>query len=455
MALSIDGNNHNTNNEDPKVEMMKPQKNGVELPFCGRCCDFKLTWEMFKILKCGHNFCRFCMHEYVASCLRDNIIMVPCPDPKCKVKYGPEYFCSLLPFEVFKRWQKVIKDCNTPILDKQLDKNPIHVADDEENNDVKEDATILSSSLISLGVAHSSRTQLSPSLVSGLPHCLRTGTQARRCSLGSGLSHGLWSPTQSRSLAFPAIVITDGRSSRSRDWSSSSLPVSHRLAVSPAPSLRSSLPAEEAAGPGASPRCQQLSPSASFAQPEASPDLELAAVQLSFRFMTLEMDLAILVMKCPEPKCKGILEPQNCISIIPKEVFERWENALCENLVLATSKKFYCPFKDCSAMLVNDDGNEVVTCPECPHCHRLFCAQCKVAWHGGMKCGEFMSLNENEREKEDLMVMNLAKAKRWRRCSKCRIYVEKNEGCSHISCRCGHHFCYVCGKPWNKYHGCI
>ncbi|RYR24346.1 hypothetical protein Ahy_B02g057842 isoform C [Arachis hypogaea] len=45
-----------------------------------------------------------------------------------------------------------------------------------------------------------------------------------------------------------------------------------------------------------------------------------------------------------------------------------------------------------------------------------------------------MSLNKNEREKEDLMVMNLAKAKRWRRCSKCRIYVEKNKECSHISC---------------------
>ncbi|QHO22747.1 hypothetical protein S83_037902 [Arachis hypogaea] len=105
-------------------------------------------------------------------------------------------------------------------------------------------------------------------------------------------------------------------------------------------------------------------------------------------------------------------------------------------------------------MLVNDDGNEVVTCPECPHCHRLFCAQCKVAWHGGIKYGEFMSLNENEREKEDLMVMNLAKDKRWRRCSKCRFYVEKSQGCSHISCRCGHQFCYACGKPWNQYHGC-
>ncbi|KAL4390799.1 hypothetical protein AHAS_Ahas03G0181200 [Arachis hypogaea] len=47
----------------------------------------------------------------------------------------------------------------------------------------------LSSSLVSLA------RKLSPSLVSGLPHCLQTGTQARRRSLGSDLSHGLWSPT--------------------------------------------------------------------------------------------------------------------------------------------------------------------------------------------------------------------------------------------------------------------
>ncbi|KAL4336783.1 hypothetical protein AHAS_Ahas12G0044700 [Arachis hypogaea] len=132
------------------------------------------------------------------------------------------------------------------------------------------------------------------------------------------------------------------------------------------------------------------------------------------KYVAAKIQENISNVKCPEPKCREILEPQNCMSIIPKEVFERWENALCENLVLATSKKFYCSFKDCSTMLVNDDGNEVVTCSECPNCHRLFCAQCKVAWHGGMECGEFMGLNENEREKEDLMVMNLEEAKRWR-----------------------------------------
>ncbi|MED6198521.1 hypothetical protein PIB30_067142 [Stylosanthes scabra] len=174
------------------------------------------------------------------------------------------------------------------------------------------------------------------------------------------------------------------------------------------------------------------------------------------RYVAAKIQENISQVKCPEPNCIGILEPQNCRPIIPKQVFERWENALCENLVLATSERFYCPFKDCSAMMVNDDGDgdEVLTSSECPHCHRLFCAQCKVPWHDGVECGEFMSLNEDERDKEDLLVMNLAKAKRWRRCSKCRIYVEKNEGCSHISCRCGHHFCYACGGAWNHNHGC-
>ncbi|XP_057452976.1 uncharacterized protein LOC130744831 [Lotus japonicus] len=89
----------------------------------------------------------------------------------------------------------------------------------------------------------------------------------------------------------------------------------------------------------------------------------------------------------------GVLEPHQCRSIIPEEVFDRWENVLCDNLVLV-SQKFYCPFKDCSAMLVNDDEGEVVTSSECPHCNRLFCAQCKVPWHGGIDCNGFGNLKE-------------------------------------------------------------
>jgi E3 ubiquitin-protein ligase RNF144 len=106
------------------------------------------------------------------------------------------------------------------------------------------------------------------------------------------------------------------------------------------------------------------------------------------------------MVKCPDPNCNGILEPHNCSTLIPKDVFERWGKALCENLVLG-SQKFYCPFNDCSAMLVNDE-EEVVTASECPHCNRLFCAQCKVSWHSGVDCREFQSLEDGERGRKDL-----------------------------------------------------
>ncbi|XP_024972127.1 probable E3 ubiquitin-protein ligase RNF144A [Cynara cardunculus var. scolymus] len=131
-------------------------------------------------------------------------------------------------------------------------------------------------------------------------------------------------------------------------------------------------------------------------------------------------------VKCPEPKCKGIIGPEICRSIVPKQVLARWEESLCESLILG-SDKFYCPFKDCSAMLV-DDGGETVTSSECPNCNRLFCAQCRVVWHSGMDCREFQSLEKGERDPEDVMLMELAKKKKWRRCPRCKFFVEKAQG---------------------------
>ncbi|KAL6144403.1 hypothetical protein ACLB2K_055096 [Fragaria x ananassa] len=151
------------------------------------------------------------------------------------------------------------------------------------------------------------------------------------------------------------------------------------------------------------------------------------------RYVATKIQENISMVKCPDVKCKEVLEPQSCRSFIPQQVFERWESALCESLFLA-SDRFYCPFKDCSMMLV-DDGGEVVTVSECPNCHRLFCAQCRVVWHAGIDCSEFQQLSKDERGREDIMVMELAHQKQWRRCPRCMFYVEKTAGCSHITCR--------------------
>ncbi|KAG6516078.1 E3 ubiquitin-protein ligase RNF144A-like [Zingiber officinale] len=162
----------------------------------------------------------------------------------------------------------------------------------------------------------------------------------------------------------------------------------------------------------------------------------------------------ILTVKCPEVNCRSILEPQSFRGMIPREVLDRWEAAACEATILGMNR-IYCPFKGCSAALVVDDEDGGVAAlkeAECPHCRRLFCASCKVGWHAGLSCSEFQRLGTDERRREDLLLMEVAKEKGWRRCPKCKFFVEKTAGCLHITCRCGHEFCYGCGSKWATIH---
>uniref|UniRef100_A0A3Q7FUK3 RBR-type E3 ubiquitin transferase n=1 Tax=Solanum lycopersicum TaxID=4081 RepID=A0A3Q7FUK3_SOLLC len=56
--------------------------------------------------------------------------------------------------------------------------------------------------------------------------------------------------------------------------------------------------------------------------------------------------------------------------------------------------------------------------------------------------------------KGDVMLMGIAKNKKWRKCPKCKCYVEKGEGCFQLTCRCGHDFCYRCGMVHESQHIC-
>ncbi|KAG1334390.1 E3 ubiquitin-protein ligase RNF14 [Cocos nucifera] len=140
---------------------------------------------------------------------------------------------------------------------------------------------------------------------------------------------------------------------------------------------------------------------------------------------------------CPDPGCKdGNLEPEMCRSILQREVFDRWGVVLCESAL--GTEKFYCPYKDCSALVSKeggDGGEQAMTDAECPHCKRVLCARCGVPWHDGIDCEQYQQLKEEERGREDLMLRQLAKGNRWQRCPKCKFYVEKIEGCTFISCR--------------------
>ncbi|KAL6274320.1 hypothetical protein ACE6H2_025012 [Prunus campanulata] len=174
--------------------------------------------------------------------------------------------------------------------------------------------------------------------------------------------------------------------------------------------------------------------------------------QCIVKFVVSKLQDNVTSIMCPVPGCQGTLDPEHCRRILPNNIFDRWGNALCEAVVMGskTDKYLYCPFKDCSALLVYENGAKLSVCAaECPHCKRDLCPSCKVPWHAGFDCAQFQKLSDGD---QDQMVEELAKEMNWMRCPSCKSYIEKSYGCNVMKCRCGRAFFYKSRPHSNSYY---
>ncbi|RLM86828.1 hypothetical protein C2845_PM04G12970 [Panicum miliaceum] len=88
-------------------------------------------------------------------------------------------------------------------------------------------------------------------------------------------------------------------------------------------------------------------------------------------------------------------------------------------------------------------SSSIVPSTTAQHCLFMSVATCKVAWHDGIACAEFQRLGKYERGKNDLLLRKVARESRWQRCPKCKMYVERAEGCVYIVCR----YCFAACSP--------
>ncbi|XVE88472.1 hypothetical protein DITRI_Ditri19aG0072400 [Diplodiscus trichospermus] len=161
-------------------------------------------------------------------------------------------------------------------------------------------------------------------------------------------------------------------------------------------------------------------------------------------------------IRCPQLRCKYYISTAECRSFLPLSSYESLERAQAEANVLH-SDGIYCPYPNCSVLL---DPHECLStrassssqsdnwCVECPVCQRFICVECGVPWHSSMSCEEYRNLPLEERDAADITLHQLAQNKRWRRCQQCRRMIELTQGCYHMTCWCGHEFCYSCGAEY-------
>ncbi|PPR00252.1 hypothetical protein CVT24_005020 [Panaeolus cyanescens] len=79
---------------------------------------------------------------------------------------------------------------------------------------------------------------------------------------------------------------------------------------------------------------------------------------------------------------------------------------------------------------------------QCPSCFATFCPKCDDS-HEDMTCERWKAHKNSDDEHEGL------RSHGFKKCANCKIWVDKVDGCNHITCaKCESHFCWLCLKEF-------
>jgi len=138
-------------------------------------------------------------------------------------------------------------------------------------------------------------------------------------------------------------------------------------------------------------------------------------------------------LQCAAPKCTVKVPLTMAHSLLPDTSWQRLQALLDDHHVLMQNTLSYCPDPKCGRVLSRTSANaQVVHCP----CGGAWCPKCGGKPHWPARCQDVKDL-------KGLQTTHLPETKL---CPGCSTMIEKNGGCSHMTCRqCSTHFCWMCG----------
>ena len=111
-----------------------------------------------------------------------------------------------------------------------------------------------------------------------------------------------------------------------------------------------------------------------------------------------------------------------------------------------------CPSVDCTSVFSFSRSSlpkYELPIGECPKCSSTVCLGCGKEGHHPVACDELAKWAKWEHVKTTEWIHTVTK-----KCPFCHQRIEKNEGCDHMTCKCGKQFCWLCSKAWSASHSC-
>jgi hypothetical protein len=181
-------------------------------------------------------------------------------------------------------------------------------------------------------------------------------------------------------------------------------------------------------------------------------------------------------IKCPGIKCDQIFSELKIKEIVSEEYFQKFQKFQKREEIQSNKDLILCPIKDCEGYakkqvtideppaiaLENDNPNELLIKKDdialdvsqqsqekpkikyiCNEGHS-FCGRCMHIWHGDSNCSEDQEIKDFAANSGKII----------KKCPKCKVWTEKDEGCNHMTCQvCRFEWCWLCEQecPQNHY----
>ena len=162
--------------------------------------------------------------------------------------------------------------------------------------------------------------------------------------------------------------------------------------------------------------------------------------------------LTLLHTPCPLKGCNYVVTSnifKKCFKN-DKKAMQIYIKCLLRNFAESNCDIKKCPNPKCDLyILLPGHGMVEIKC----HCGCVFCFKCLKESHRPCDC--FMVEKWKTKVKSDDQDVQWIKLNT-KQCPNCHKYIEKNQGCNHMTCRksaggCGYEFCWICLGDWKKH----
>ena len=131
----------------------------------------------------------------------------------------------------------------------------------------------------------------------------------------------------------------------------------------------------------------------------------------------------------------------------------RFRKFMVDDLISCSANIVPCIGKDCACCISASERtlNGEKKLPQknsvC-NCGSVVCMGCSKMGHEPLTCAKYEEWDSSIEKMMDSLNM-VWKKEHTKPCPKCKVSIEKNSGCMHMTCfKCRHEFCWLCLDSW-------